>query len=107
MSASMTLPRACALALLIVVLRTPPDSTLRRIGGYGGVLSLPISADTVSLRRTPAAFEHRAAEPHAGRGRVLYANERVTSGTAHPLQTPRHCPQALAATHLSADGPLT
>lgn len=107
MSASMTFPRVCALALLIVVIRTPPDSTLRRIGGYGGVISLPISPNTVLLYRAPTGFERHRGEPHAGRGRVLYANERVTSGTAHLLQTPRHCPRSLAATHLSADGPLT
>jgi hypothetical protein len=66
------------------------DSTLTKLPGYGGVLTIPFAADEASTLLSPAEIlGPRHTERRSG-GRVLYSNDRAPKAPQpEPVRTAR------------------
>ena len=106
------LQRFGALGFLVVVGTSAPTDTTRRVYGYGGVLPVPPAIDVDDAEpQMPDILGQRRPTLRTEKGRVLYANERVSApvGSDGPRaasgpRAKRPCPQ-LVQTRPSAGAP--
>jgi hypothetical protein len=67
---------------LVIGANVPNDST-RHVYGYGGIIPVPPAVDgSASAIQTPEILMQRRIAVRTKIGRVLYANERVTTSAA-------------------------
>lgn len=71
-------PCLSAFGFLLVVGTTAPTDSTRHVRGYGGIVPLPTPIDTSIGDVQSLALLGRRLAARAEKGRVLYANERVT-----------------------------
>jgi hypothetical protein len=93
-SSTRFLPRASAFGFLVIVGTgvVPTDST-RHVYGYGGMLPVPPAIDAADAPiQTPDILTQRRIAVRTKNGRVLYANERIT--------TPAQVDEAHATAHV-------
>ena len=79
------LPRVGVLGFFVIVgTNIPTDSTsTRHVYGYGGMVLVPPAADGgAPAIQTPDILDQRRIAVRTKNGRVLYANERVTTPAA-------------------------
>jgi hypothetical protein len=79
------LPRVGALGFFVIVgANVPTDSTsTRHVYGYGGMVPVPPALDgSAAPIQTPDILAQRRIAVRTKNGRVLYANERVTTPAA-------------------------
>ena len=106
------LPRLGAFGFLLVVGTGAPTDSTHHVHGYGGVMPLPTAIEANIGDAQSLAVLGRRLATRAEKGRVLYANERVTipaglddTRTAAPASHPRRpCSQLVQARTL-AGGP--
>ena len=74
------LQRFGAFGFLVVVGTSAPSDTTRRVYGYGGVLPVPPAVDVDDAGiQLPDILGQRRPTLRSEKGRVLYANERVST----------------------------
>ena len=79
------LPRVGVFGFFVIVgTNLPTDSTAtRHVYGYGGMVPVPPAVDgSASTIQTPDILSQRRIAVRTKNGRVLYANERVTTSAA-------------------------
>jgi len=77
-SSSRFLPRMGVFGFMLAVGTSAPTDSTRHVHGYGGIVSLPTAVEgSIGDAQTLAVLGRRLAT-RAEKGRVLYANERVT-----------------------------
>jgi len=79
------LPRVGVFGFFVIVgFNIPTDSTAtRHVYGYGGMVPVPPAVDGgASVIQTPDILSQRRIAVRTKNGRVLYANERVTTPAA-------------------------
>src|SRR5436853_76937 len=77
------LPRASAFGFLVIVGTNVPTDSTRHVYGYGGMVPVPPAVDAgASPIQTPDILNQRRIAVRTKNGRVLYANERVTTPAA-------------------------
>ena len=72
------LPRLGAFGFMLVVGTSAPTDSTRHVHGYGGVMPLPTAIDVSIGDAQSLAILGRRLATRAEKGRVLYANERIT-----------------------------
>ena len=74
-------PRLGAFGFIVVVGTSAPTDTTRHVYGYGGILPVPpAAADGDEMTsQTPDILGQRRPALRTEKGRVLYANERVSA----------------------------
>ena len=75
------LPRVGVFGFFVIVgTNLPTDSTAtRHVYGYGGIVPVPPAVDGGTAIQTPEILDLRRIAVRTKNGRVLYANERVTT----------------------------
>lgn len=79
------LPRVAVFGVFVIVgTNLPTDSTAtRHVYGYGGMVPVPPAVDGAATAiQTPDILDQRRIAVRTKNGRVLYANERVTTPAA-------------------------
>ena len=98
------LPRLSAFGLIVVVGTSVQTDTTRHVYGYGGILPVPAAVDDDEpTAPTPDILGQRRSTMRTEKGRVLYANERISApaGTDAPravsssTRAKRPCPQVV------------
>ena len=96
-------PRLSAFGFIVVVGTSIPTDTTRHVYGYGGILPVPpAAADDEMSSQTPDILGQRRATIRTEKGRVLYANERVSApavdaprAASPSARAKRPCPQVV------------
>jgi len=79
-ASSRLLSRVGALGFFLVVGTHFPTDSTRHVYGYGGIIPVPPAVDAGdSAIQTPEILNQRRIAVRTKNGRVLYANERVTT----------------------------
>ena len=88
-SSTRFLHRFGAFGFLVVVGTSAPSDTTRHVYGYGGILPIPPAAagGDEATAPTPDILGQRRSTQRIEKGRVLYANERVSAPVG--AQAPR------------------
>src|SRR5438105_2255362 len=73
------LSRVSAFGFLVVVGASAPTDSTRHEYGYGGIVPVPPAVDDGQPIQTPDILTQRRIAVRSKNGRVLYANERVTT----------------------------
>lgn len=102
MSASRFLSRVGAIGFFMIIGTNVPKDSTRHVYGYGGIIPVPPAVDAGdSGIQTPEILNQRRIAVRTKNGRVLYANERVTTpASVDEMRTmaarPRHpCSQVV------------
>lgn len=77
-TSSRFLPRLGVFGFMLAVGTSAPTDSTRHVHGYGGIVPLPTAVDTTIGDSQSLAILGRRLATRAEKGRVLYANERVT-----------------------------
>lgn len=77
-SSSRFLPRLGVFGFMLAVGTSAPSDSTRHVHGYGGIVPLPTAVDGNIGDAQSLALLGRRLATRAEKGRVLYANERVT-----------------------------
>lgn len=106
------LPRLSAFGFLLIVGTGAPTDSTRHVHGYGGIVALPTAVETSIGDAQSLAMLGRRLSTRAEKGRVLYANERVTipaglddTRAATPASHARHPCSQLVQSRTLAGGP--
>jgi len=82
-ASSRFLSRVGALGFFLIVGTNVPTDSTRHVYGYGGMVPVPPAVDAAdSPIQTPEILTQRRISVRTKNGRVLYANERVTTPAA-------------------------
>lgn len=73
------LSRVSAFGFLVVVGTSAPTDSTHHVYGYGGIVPVPPAVDEGQPTQTPDILTQRRIALRSKNGRVLYANERVTT----------------------------
>jgi hypothetical protein len=74
---------AGALGFFLVIGANVPNDSTRHVYGYGGIIPVPPAVDgSASAIQLPEMLMQRRIAVRTKNGRVLYANERVTTSAA-------------------------
>src|SRR5438105_8409667 len=104
------LSRVSAFGFLVVVGASAPTDSTRHVYGYGGIVPVPPAVDDGQPIQTPDILTQRRIAVRSKNGRVLYANERVTtpagSDDAHvAVSRSRHPCSQLVQSRTAATAP--
>jgi hypothetical protein len=77
-SSSRFLPRLGVFGFMLAVGTSAPTDSTRHVHGYGGIVPLPTAVDVNIGDSQSLALLGRRLATRTEKGRVLYANERVT-----------------------------
>jgi hypothetical protein len=107
-ASSRFLPRLGVFGFMLAVGTSAPSDSTRHVHGYGGIVPLPTAVDGSIGDAQSLAILGRRLATRAEKGRVLYANERVTipagpddSRAATPASRHRPCSQLVQSRTLA------
>jgi hypothetical protein len=107
-ASSRFLSRVGAVGFFLVAGTNVPTDSTRHVYGYGGIVPVPPAVDASdSPIQTPDILNQRRIAVRTKNGRVLYANERVTTpATVDEMRTvashPRHPCSQVVQSRMSA-----
>jgi hypothetical protein len=76
------LQRFGAIGLIVIIGTGTPTDTTRQVNGYGGIFPIPPAMDDSEVVATLPDVLHRVLSLRTEKGRILYANERVSATRA-------------------------
>ena len=91
LASTSVLQRFGAIGLIVIIGTGTPTDTTRQVYGYGGVFPVPpILEDSEVVASLPSLPDvlHRVLSLRTEKGRILYANERVSAARATEAARP-------------------
>jgi hypothetical protein len=82
------LQRFGAIGLIVTIGTATPTDTTRQVNGYGGIFPVPPAMDDSEVVATLPEVLHRVLSLRTEKGRILYANERVSATRATEAKGP-------------------
>jgi hypothetical protein len=82
------LQRFGAIGLIVIIGTGTPSDTTRQVKGYGGIFPVPPAMDDSEVVAMLPDVLHRVLSLRTEKGRILYANERVSATRATEAKSP-------------------
>ena len=82
------LQRFGAIGLIVIIGTGTPTDTTRQVSAYGGVFPVPPALDDSEVVASLPDVLHRVLSLRTEKGRILYANERVSAARATEAKSP-------------------